>query len=178
MRSLSQLVVVFAGIAGGIPGWGYLYSMSHAAININVDDYALKAENRLYGAPHGTSLLLRDASNSPLAAARAVEPLGSILANHPNIEVGDCRQYVRSASDYSTCYELYSRWSSIWAPHVRVADVIVGDCHLRSVPVDVHQSNDDWVNWWVPLPHIGGLPRRNFVFSIAIDSRACIQVSP
>ena len=27
--------------------------------------------------------------------------------------------------------------------------------------------------WWVPLPHVGGMPRQLFSFSIPINSRSC-----
>ena len=63
-----------------------------------------------------------------------------------------------------------------WSPRVHSADVRVGSCQLREVPVTIHLSNDEWVVWWVPLPHIGGLPRRYFDLAVAIDSRACAAV--
>ena len=163
-------------MAGGVLGWGYWYALRHAAIHISVDDYALKTRNQLYGSPHGVSLTLRDASGSELAGAHSIEPLGYILAIHPDIEVGDCRQYERSPAEYGSCYKHHSQWSSSWAPHVQLADVGVGTCQLRSVPVAIHRSNSDWVLWWVPLVHVGGLPRQYFSFSVAIDSQACNPV--
>ncbi|HET9833745.1 MAG TPA: hypothetical protein VFP91_18615, partial [Vicinamibacterales bacterium] len=58
------------------------------------------------------------------------------------------------------------------------ADVTVGSCSLQAVPVAVEHSNEDWPLWWVPLRHIGGLPRQYFDFGVAIDSRACVAVAP
>lgn len=172
VRSLLALTVVAAGVLG----WGCWYSSRHASTDIRVDDHALKTRSLSYGSPHGVSITLRDASGAPLAAAHSVEPLGYILAAHPSTAIGDCRQYGHSPSEYATCFDSHSRWSSTWAPRVRVADVAVGACRLRSVPVDVSQSNADWALWWVPLPHIGGLPRRHFSFSVALDSQACTSV--
>ena len=79
-------------------------------------------------------------------------------------------------ADYAECYKQYSAWLATWSPRVHSADVRVGSCQLREVPVTIHLSNDEWVVWWVPLPHIGGLPRRYFDLAVAIDSRACAAV--
>ncbi|MCG2578758.1 hypothetical protein LZ012_17305 [Dechloromonas sp. XY25] len=177
MRRWPRTLLAFAAVAGGVLGWGYWYALHHAAIHIRVDDYALKTQNQLYGVPHDVSLTLRDAAGSPLAAAHSVEPLGYILPVHPGAEVGDCRQYERSPSEYAACYNRHSQWSSTWAPHVQVADLVVGPCQLRAVPVAVYQSNSEWPLWWVPLPHVGGLPSHYYSFSIAIDSQACAPVS-
>jgi hypothetical protein len=55
------------------------------------------------------SLTLRDAADSALAVAHSVEPLGYIQAIHPSTEVGDCRQYERSPSEYASCYDRSSQ---------------------------------------------------------------------
>lgn len=173
VKSLLALAVV----AGSLLGWGYWHSLQHAHLHISVNDHALRTRSQLYGSPHGVSLVLRDAAKAQLAVAHSVEPLGYILAVHPSTDVGDCRQYERSPSEYATCYGRYSEWLSTWVPRVRAADVGVGICRLRSVPVAVHRSNSDWLLWWVPLRHVGGLPRQYFALSIDLDSRACIPVS-
>ena len=127
------------------------------------------------------SLALRDGANVQLALARSVEPLGFILAVHPDPGISNCQQRASggaSQGDYAACYAQYSAWSATWAPRVRSADVSVASCELRGVPVTVRVSNDEWPLWWVPLPHVGGLPRRYFDISVAIDSRACAVAAP
>jgi len=155
--------------------WGYWYSLNHASLQLRVDDYAQKSERQAYGAPHGVTLTLRDHANVPLAVARSVEPLGYILAVHPSADIGNCEHRgIRPSSDngsqgdYSACYKQYSAWSATWAPRVHRADVSVGSCQLRNVPVTVRISNNEWLLWWVPLPHVGGLPRQYFEFAVAI----------
>lgn len=71
----------------------------------------------------------------------------------------------------------YSVWLSSWASRVHSADVRIGPCELRAVPVATYRPNSEWPLWWVPLPHIGGLPRQYFAFSVAIDSRTCVAVT-
>jgi hypothetical protein len=149
-------------------------------VAVRVDDYGLKTERLAYGSPHDVTLTLRDSANAQLAVARSVEPLGYILAIHPSAEIGNCEHRgIRPTSgngsqgDYAACYEQYSAWSATWAQRVHNADVSVGSCKLHEVPATVRTSNNEWLLWWVPLPHVGGLPRQYVELAFAIDGRAC-----
>jgi hypothetical protein len=170
MSTSAKILLVAAVVTALVPLWGYWYSIHHASLQLRVDDYALKSPTQAYGDPHGVSLVLRDASNRQLAVARSVEPIGYILALDPNADIGNCEH---RKDDYAACYEQYSAWSATWAHLVRSADVTVGSCEVHAVPVTVYRSNSEWPVWWVPLRHIGGLPRQYFEFLMAIDSRAC-----
>ena len=173
MKLLGKILLVAAAGAACVLGWGFWYSVNHAVVYFSVNDYALKTPRRLYGSPHDVSLVLHDAANNELAVARSVEPQGYILAVHPVNEIGTCEQYENSQSRFSACYTQYSSWLSGWAARVSSADVRVGTCELHAVPVTVYRSNGEWPVWWVPLPHVGGLPREYFSFSFDIDSRTC-----
>ena len=107
-------------------------------------------------------------------AYTVLSTLGYILAIHPDATIGNC-EHLNQASqgDYAECYERYSAWSATWADRVRKADVTVGSCEVRAAPAAVRRSNSEWPVWWVPLRHIGGLPRQYFTFVMAVDSRAC-----
>jgi len=153
-----------------VPFWGYWYSIRHASLQLNVNDYALKTDRQLYGQPHDVRLVFRDSSGAQLAAAQSVEPLGYVLAVHPDPAIGNCEQ---RKADFADCYEQYSRWMSTWASRVRSADVAVGSCEIKAAPVVVERSNNEWPTWWVPLRHVGGLPREYFSVAIAIDSGTC-----
>jgi hypothetical protein len=177
MRVWAKALLAFFAVSALVLAWGYWYSLNHASLQLRVDDYALKSERQAYGEPHDVTLVLRDPANVQLAVARSVEPQGYILAVHPDNSVGNCQHSTGSHGDYAACYEQYSAWSASWAPSVHKADVSVGSCELREVPVTVHSSNGEWFLWWVPLPHVGGLPRKYFDFSVAIDSRACAVVT-
>jgi hypothetical protein len=164
--------------------WGYWHSQTHASLNLRVEDYGLKTDNLAYGTPHGVTLRFLGPAKEQLAVARSVEPLGYILAIHPKSEIGNCEHRgIRttasqsSQSGYAKCYAEYSAWASEWAPLVRRAHVAVGTCELHDLPVTIYTSNADWWLWWVPLPHIGGVPRRYFDFVVKIDSRACASVT-
>jgi hypothetical protein len=173
-RRLSKVLLAAVVLTALVPLWGYWYSIRHASLQLNVNDYALTSPTQLYDNPHDVSLVFRDQSNAQLALAKSVEPLGFILAVHPDAAIGNCEH---RKDDYSSCYEQYSEWSATWANSVRHADVTVGSCEVKAVPVTVYRSNSEWPVWWVPLRHIGGLPRAYFAFEIAIDSRACSAVT-
>lgn len=183
MRRAVLIALTFVMIGVIVVAWGYWYSINHAALSVLVDDYALKTERQAFGVPHGVALTFRDKSGAAIAVASSVEPQGFILAVHPNAAIGNCQPSLKprtagdsSQSNYSECYEDYSKWVSSWAPRVHDADVVVGICRLEHVSVGVRTTNSEWWQWWVPLPHIGGLPRKYFEFAISIDSRACVAV--
>jgi hypothetical protein len=182
MRVWMKVLLVSTAAGALVLAWGYWDSTNHASLHLHVKDYALKSQRRAYGAPHDVTLTLRDESNTQLAVARSVEPLGYILAVHPSGDIGNCEHLGSRASsggsqgDYAACYAQFSAWAAVWAPRVHSADVTVGTCQLLGVPVSARVSNDEWLLWWVPLPHVGGLPRRYFDFSVALDSRACAVV--
>lgn len=162
------------GVAVAVLAWGYWHAQTNASVNLRVDDYGLKTDKLVYDSPHDVTLTFLGPANEQLAIARSVEPETYILAVHPDKEIGTCQH--RSRSDYADCYADYSAWSSKWAPLVRRANVVVGKCEVRDLPVSIHISNDAWLLWWVPLPHVGGIPRRHFEFSVKVDSRACTGV--
>jgi hypothetical protein len=184
MSRTRRHVLLAAMVAAALAlAWGYWHSQTHASLNLQVEDHGLKTETLAYGSPHNVTLTYLGADNEPLAIARSVEPLGYILAVHPSSDIGNCEQRGVSAIDpqgsprhHADCYAKYSAWASEWAPRVRRAHAVVGACELRNLPVRVHASNDDWWLWWVPLPHIGGVPRRYFDFAVKLDSRACTAV--
>ena len=163
------------GVCAAVLAWGYWHAQTHASLSLRVDDYGLKTDRQAYDSPRDVTLTFLGPAKQQLAIARSVEPQGYILAIHPNKEIGNCHH--RSQSDYADCYADYSAWSSQWAPLVRRANVVVGKCELRDLPVSVLTSNEEWWLWWVPLPHIGGVPRRYFEFTVKVDSRTCAAVS-
>jgi hypothetical protein len=176
MRRVAKLVLAAAVGAAAVLGWGYWHAIAHAYLHIHVDDYGLRSSSLIYGAPHDVEVTFRNGSNAPLAMARSIEPAGYLLAVHPDADIGTC-EHRASPGDHSSCYKQYSAWSSRWAPDVRSADVRIGACRLEGVPVATSVSNSEWLLWWVPLPHVGGLPRRYFDFAMAVDSRACAAVA-
>lgn len=157
--------------------WGYWHSATHASISVRVEDHGLKTDRQLYGTPQEVTLTFFGAANEVLASARSVGPAGYIAAIHPDPGIGDCSKYQNSQGEYADCYARYSAWTSSWAPRVRAAAFSAAGCALRGLPVAVHSSNADWWLWWVPLPHVGGVPRRHFDFVVKVNTRTCTGVN-
>lgn len=156
--------------------WGYWHAATHASLQLQVEDYGLKTDQQLYGTPHDVTLTYYGAANELRASARSIEPIGYILAIHPDPKIGDCSQY-KTREPYSECFAVHSAWVPGWAPQVRTVDVKVGACAIRNVPVSIYQSRGDWWLWWVPLPHIGGVPRRYFQITAKVNTKTCSAVS-
>jgi hypothetical protein len=175
MRRLATLVIAAASAGALVLGWGYWHAVTHASLQIHVDDVGLRSSSQAYGTPHNVTVTFRDRTNVALAVARSIEPAGYLLAVHPDADVGTC-EHRASRGEYSSCYEQYSAWSAGWAPYVHSADVSIGGCSLRGVPVATSVTNSEWPLWWVPLPHVGGVPRQDFDFTMAVDSRSCVAV--
>jgi hypothetical protein len=166
-----KAVLVAMGTIAGALGWGYWHSATHASLAIRVEDHGLRTSSQLYGTPQGVALTFFDAGGKALASARSSGPDGYIPATHPDPGIGDCSQYQQRA--YATCYRAHSAWAADWALQVRTAHVAIGNCALRQVPVHVYSSNADWWLWWVPLPHVGGTPRRYVELVVKVDTRSC-----
>ena len=175
MRRLAKLLLAAAVAGALVLAWGYWHAVTHANLQIHVDDVGLKTSNQAYGTPHNVTVTFRDHSTAALAVAKSIEPAGYLLAVHPNADIGTC-EHRTSHGEHASCYKQYSAWSARWAPHVHSADVSIGGCHLRGVPVATSVSNAEWPTWWVPLPHVGGVPRQYFDFTIAVDSVACVAL--
>jgi hypothetical protein len=176
MRTFLKVVIAACVVLACLLAWGYWHAATHASLQLQVDDYGLKTDQQLYGTPHDVTLTYYGAANEPLASARSIEPLGYILAIHPDPKIGDCSQY-KTQAPYSECFAVHSAWDARWAPRARTANIKVGACKLHGVPVSVYRSPGDWWLWWVPLPHIGGTPLRYFQITARVDSKTCSVVS-
>lgn len=180
----AKLLLAAIGVCAIALAWGYWHARTHASVHVSVEDYGLKNGNLAYGTPHGVTLAFVGPAGEQLATARSVEPAGYILPVHPSSEIGNCERRGGGAAtgqmsqgEYADCYAALSAWTSQWAPLVRRAHVAAGTCEMRDLPVSTNASNGDWWLWWVPLPHVGGVPRRHFEFVVRIDSQACAGVS-
>ena len=177
MRATAKASLVAVAAFACLLAWGYWHAATHASISLRVEDYGLQTDRQLFGTPHGVTLAFFGTGNELLASARSVEPAGYILAIHPDPSIGDCSKYQNSQQEYAACYEVHSAWASGWASRVRSATVTVGGCALGNLPVNVYSSNADWWLWWVPLPHVGGTPRRYFEHVVKVNTKSCTAVS-
>ncbi len=173
MKAFLIISVIFSSVLA----WGYWHSATHASISLRVHDYGLKSDRQRYGAPHEVTLTLYDKAAQHLAFAHSIEPAGYILLLHPDSKIGDCTKYQNSQQEYADCYSQYSAWASSRGDKVRTATVNINGCTLDHLPVNTSSTNTDWWLWWVPHPHIGGIPRRHFKFVIDINTKFCTVIN-
>lgn len=178
--SMARASVAAALIVAAVLGWGWWRASTHAAVNIRIDDDALRTDRQRDGAPSNATVELLDADKVSLAVARSTGAPAYPRAFHPDAKIGDCSQFegLVQRDAYARCFEAHSRWVARWAPRVRYARVTIDGCVLRDAPVTVEASKPDWWLWWVPLPHVGGTPLGDYAYSIAIDSGACKAHAP
>jgi len=177
MRTTAKLFLAAVVVMACVLGLGYWHAATHASLSLRVEDYGLQTDRQLYGTPHGVTLAFYGATNEFLASAHSIEPAGYILAIHPDPDIGDCSQYENAREKYANCFTAHSTWASHWAPRVRTATVNSGACVLEKLPVRVYSSAEWWL-WWVPLPHVGGVPRRYFDLAVKLNIRSCTAVLP
>jgi hypothetical protein len=175
MRTLLVLTIVAALVLA----YGYYHAVTHGWLYVNLIDTSVKS---YAGNIRNAEVLLLDADGKLLAHAKSDDQVGVVRLIHP--QAGDCAVEERSASTSSTagdrwqqCFETLSTWLIDWVRRVRFADVKFGACDLKTVPVTLHESREDWWLWWVPLPHIGGKPFTYFSLSISFDGAHCAAMS-
>lgn len=173
MRTSAKLFLAALAVMAGVLAWGYWHSATHVTLSLRVEDYGLQTDRQLYGTPHGVTLDFYGAGDELLASARSIEPAGYLLAIHPDSAIGDCAQYENSRERYAHCFTAHSTWASTWVSRVRTATVHIGACVLEKLPVTVYSANSEWLLWWVPLPHVGGVPRRYFDLAVKVNTRSC-----
>lgn len=176
MRTTAKVFLAAFAFIGCVLAWGYWHSATHASMNLRVEDYGLQTDHQLYGTPHGVTLTFYGVADEFLASAHTIEPAGYVLAIHPDPSIGDCSQYQNSQREYAHCFTLHSSWASHWAPRVRAATANIGACVFHKLPVSVYSSNAEWWLWWVPLPHVGGVPRRYFELVVKVNTKSCTAV--
>lgn len=180
MRALRRLAFTLAALFALAMLWGYWHSRTHAAVQISVRDTGLRTPDRAWADPHDVRIRFFAVNGDFLAAAHSIEPQGYILAVHPDADIGDCTTYggasgagARKHKTYSECYAAASKWFAIWAKQTATAEIAIGACTLRAVPVQVEIFAGDWWLWWVPLPHVGGTARQYITLTATVDSNRC-----
>jgi hypothetical protein len=169
-RAFKFLLAAAAALACAL-AWGFWHASTHVYLAVRVDDYGLRNDRLIYASPHNVSLSFFDEAGKLLANARSIEPAGYILAVHPDASIGDCSQHKQP--DYARCHDQYSAWASDWSPKVRTASATIGSCVLQRLPVAIQGSNTEWLLWWIPLPHVGGVPHRYLELVVRVDTKTC-----
>ena len=77
------------------------------------------------------------------------------------------------ADDYRACFWTQAEWLTTWLKDLRYVSLALGDCRIERLALELEVSRDSLLTWWVPLPHVGGVPFSRYSAQLEVDSRAC-----
>lgn len=160
-------IIVVAGLAAGVLGYGWWHVTTHATFHVHLTE---KTPGGKFGQVLNAELAFRDASGTLLAKGRTDGKYGVVWIEHP--ATGSCGPDLKPEA-YRACFRTQSTWLPEWVPGLRYVDVVVGQCRLERVPVQVSTYQDNVFLWWVPLPHVGGAPYTLYSTTLEIDVQRC-----
>jgi hypothetical protein len=92
------------------------------------------------------------------------------MVSHPS--AGYCSADL-APDDYRACFWKQSEWLTTWLNDLRYISLAIGTCRIERVPLDLKVSRDSLLTWWIPLPHVGGVPFTTYSAQLEVDSRVC-----
>ncbi len=164
MRIMVVLLVIAAAMS---VGYGYWHRSTFATLHISLKDVSEQARG---GAVLNAQLTFLDAASRPLARGKTDGKWGVVMVRHPS--AGYCGSDL-APDDYRACFWKQSEWLMAWLKEMRYLSVAIGQCRIERVPIDLKVSRDSLLTWWIPLPHVGGVPFTAYSAQLELDSRVC-----
>ena len=162
-----RILVLVVGLLAGVYGYGYWHSASHATLTVLLSDSARKErEGRVLNA----ELVFLDASSKPIARGKTDHKLGLVLLRHP--ASGYCSPDVAPGA-FRACVLAQSEWIGGWVNDLRFVSVVLGNCRIERVPVQVTANRDSLWTWWIPLREGSGAPLTHYAAQLVVDARVC-----
>jgi hypothetical protein len=160
-------VVVIIGLVAGVLGYGFWHRSSHATLTVVLTDSSRKERD---GRVLNAELVFLNASSQPIARGKTDDKHGIVLLQHP--VSGYCDKDLTPES-YRACAVEQSGWLAGWVGELRYISVVLGDCRIERVPVEVTVNRDRLFSWWIPLRDVGGLPYARYATRLEVDVRVC-----
>ena len=162
-------------LLGAALAYGYWHASTHGSLYVSLQDQSKGP----YGEPVKEGVIeLLDATGSRVMTLTADGRYGTFHITAP--APYDCHAQERAAAPgaqareaWQACFSRQSRWLAQAAPTVARARLHFGQCELRDVPARLDARYGDWFLWWVPLPHVGGMPLASFSRTFHVDGRTC-----
>jgi len=167
MKPVRAAIVILVGLAAGVFGYGYWHRDSHATLTVVLTDSSKKERD---GRVLKAELVFLNASSRPIARGRTDDKHGIALLQHP--ASGDCGKDLTPES-YRACVIGQSEWVAGWVGELRYISVVLGNCRIERVPVEVTANRDSLLTWWVPLGGGSGAPYSRYSARLEVDARVC-----
>ena len=167
MKLRGYLLLAGAIVVASVLGFGYWHAVTHATFDVHL---AYHTETGAVNRMRNSQLEFLDDNGGVLARATVDTRHGVVWLAHP--DKGQCGpDLARDA--YRDCFQIQATWIPQWVRGVRHANVALGRCSLAHRPVQLSSYRDNLWLWWMPLPHVGGLPYTRYSATIAVDTRGC-----
>ena len=164
MRAITAIVI---GFAVGVLGYGYWHRSSHATLTVVLTDISKKKRD---GRVLNAEIVLLDASSRPLARGKTDDKLGIVLVQHP--VSGYCGPDL-TLDTYRACLIAQSGWLTGWVDELRFISVVLGNCRIERVPVEVTARRDSLATWWIPFLEGSGAPYSRYAARLEVDVSVC-----
>ena len=160
-------LAITASAVAAIAGYGYWHAATHATFAVHL----------AYRNGPGAATQLRngqleflDDSGVVLARASIDTRRSVVWLAHP--DKGQCGPEL-STELYRECFEAQATWIPQWVRNVRYANIALEKCSLAQRKVNLTTQRDSLWRWWLPLPHVGGVPYTRYSATFAIDTKGC-----
>lgn len=164
MRILLILLMVAAATS---LGYGFWHQRTFSTFHLTLRDVAERPRG---GPVRNAQVVFLDADSQPLARGKTDEKFGVVLVRHPS--AGYCGTDL-TPDQYRRCFWTQSEWLTTWLTKLRYVSIVAGKCRIERAPIDLKVYRDNVFIWWVPLPHVGGVPFSRYSAYLQIDSRTC-----
>ena len=164
---MRRVLVLVIGLVAGVFGYGYWHSASHATLSVIVKDSSKKVRD---GRVLNAELVFLDASSKPVARGKTDHKLGLVLLRHPSS--GYCSPDT-ALEVFRACVLAQTSWVMGWVNQLRFISVVLGDCRIERIPVEVSIIQDSLLTWWIPLRDVGGVPYSHYATRLEVDVRVC-----
>ena len=167
-----MLTIIISGI---VLVYGYWHSITHGSAHIDLFMKSSDKEKQITLSM--AEVLFMDPGGIVLARGISDEKNNYIHLIHP--KVGDCHDLIKEVSHsesrklWQECFRKQSTWIMTWIREVRQVEVRHRSCPSIHIPIVISEHNSEWPLWWIPLPHVGGLPYSYFRARIVIDDKYC-----
>ena len=168
---MRAVIAIFVGLVLGVLGYGYWHRGSHATLTVVLTDTSKKERD---GRVLNAEIVFLDAASRPLARGKTDDKLGIVLVQHP--ATGYCGPDLTLES-YRACVIAQSGWLTGWVNDLRFVSVVIGNCRIERIPVEVTVSRDSMITWWLPLSDGEGAPYTRYATRLEVDVRVCAVTS-
>jgi hypothetical protein len=161
------LALCVTGAAAAVAVYGYWHAATHATFSVSL---AYRADTGVINQMRNGQVEFLDDGGAVLARASIDTKFGVVWLAHP--EIGQCGPDLQRDA-YLDCFHAQALWIPQWVRRVRYANIALERCRLARRAVELATHRDNLFLWWIPLPHVGGLPYTRHSATFAVDTRSC-----